>query len=93
MDLRAPTAQEYSRLRRWQVSTFWVMLLGYVGYYLCRGNISVAIPLLSDEFGYTNTQLGLILTLSEFAYALGKFINGPLADKVGGKKSVLQPVY
>lgn len=89
MDLRTPNAEEYKQLRKWQLSTFWVMLLGYVGYYLCRGNISVALPLLSKEFGYTNTQLGLILTLSEFAYAAGKFINGPLADKIGGKKIFL----
>ena len=32
----------------------------------------------------SNTQLGLIASLSEIAYATGKFINGPLADKVGG---------
>ena len=42
------------------------------------------IPLLEQEFGYSNTQLGLIASLSEIAYATGKFINGPLADKVGG---------
>lgn len=89
MALRTPNADETQILRKWQISTFWVMLLGYVGYYLCRGNISVALPLLSQEFGYTNTQLGLILTLSEFAYAAGKFINGPLADKIGGKKIFL----
>lgn len=65
------------------------MLIGYIGYYICRGNISVAIPIISQTYGYSNTQLGLILTFSELAYAAGKFINGPLADKVGGKKIFL----
>ena len=59
------------RLGRWRLSTFWVMLLGYVGYYLCRANLPAAFPLLEQEFGYSNTQLGLIASLSEIAYAVG----------------------
>ncbi len=78
-----------SLLLRWRTSTFWVMLLGYVGYYLCRGNLSAAFPLLEQEFGYSNTQLGLIASLSEMAYAAGKFINGPLADRIGGRRIFL----
>ena len=77
------------RLVRWRTSTFWVMLVGYVGYYLCRANLSAAFPLLEQEFGYSNTQLGLIASLSEIAYAVGKFINGPLADKIGGRRMFL----
>ena len=77
------------RLVRWRLSTFWVMLIGYVGYYLCRGNLSAAFPLLAEEFGFSNTQLGLIASLSEIAYAAGKFVNGPLADKIGGRRIFL----
>lgn len=65
------------------------MLVGYVGYYICRGNLSAAFPLLEQEFGYSNTQLGLIASLSEMAYAAGKFINGPLADRLGGRRIFL----
>lgn len=83
------SAQDNQRLLRWRVSTFWVCLLGYVGYYICRGNLSAAFPLLEQEFGYSNTQLGLIASLSEMAYAVGKFINGPLADRIGGRKIFL----
>lgn len=83
------TALDNQRLLRWRVSTFWVCLIGYVGYYICRGNLSAAFPLLEQEFGYSNTQLGLIASLSEIAYAVGKFINGPLADRIGGRKIFL----
>jgi sugar phosphate permease len=83
--LRNPTAAEALRLSRWRLSTFWVMLLGYVGYYLVRGNLSVAMPLLSQELGYSNTDLAIILTISEIMYSVGKFTTGPLADKIGGK--------
>ena len=61
------------------------MLIGYIGYYLCRGNLAAAFPLLSDTFGYSNSDLGLLAFYSELAYATGKFINGPLGDKVGGR--------
>ena len=76
-------------LRKWQLSTFSVCLVGYIGYYLCRKNLSAALPLMSEEFGYSNSELGLIALYSEFAYALGKFINGPMGDKIGGKKIFL----
>lgn len=89
MNLRQPTPDEAIRLRRWQVSSFWVMLLGYITYYIGRGNLPVALPLLSQAFGYSNEQLAIILTLSELAYAVGKLTTGPIADKIGGKKIFL----
>jgi len=84
-----PSPEQTRILERWRISTFWVMLIGYVGYYIGRGNLSVALPLLSQTFGYSNEQLGIILTLSELSYALGKVTMGPLADKWGGKKVFL----
>ncbi len=87
--LRSPNKSELTSLTYWRLSTFWVCLLGYIGYYICRKNLSVAVPLLSENFGFSNSQLGLIALYSEMAYALGKFINGPLGDKIGGKKIFL----
>jgi OPA family glycerol-3-phosphate transporter-like MFS transporter len=85
-NLRTPTIEELIRLKKWRLSTFWVCLIGYIGYYLCRKNLSAAVPLIGDAFSFSNTQLGLIALYGEIAYAIGKFINGPLADKIGGKK-------
>lgn len=83
------SAKDLKRLKMWRWSTFFVMLFGYVGYYMVRKNFSASFPLLEKTFGYTNTQLGFIAASSELAYALGKLINGPLGDKVGGKKIFL----
>jgi sugar phosphate permease len=80
-----PTPDQLKKLRAWRLSTFWVMLIGYIGYYLVRGNLPIAIPLIAQTFQYTNTQLGIVLTFSELAYAIGKLTTGPLADRVGGK--------
>ena len=86
---RPATHEELLDLRRWRISTFWVCLLGYIGYYICRVNLPAAFPLMSASFGYSNAELGMIAAVSEGAYALGKFINGPIADKLGGKKIFL----
>ena len=83
--MQQPTPDELKTLNQWRRSSFWVVLIGYIGYYLCRGNLSAALPLLSQEFHFSNTELGIILTFSELAYAGGKLINGPLADRLGGK--------
>lgn len=87
--LRQPTYEELKKLHFWRSSTFLVMLFGYIGYYLCRKNISAAFPLLADEFGFTNSELGVLALTSEIVYAIGKLINGPLGDKIGGRKIFL----
>lgn len=81
-----PDAAQERRLKAWRLSTFFVCLVGYIAYYLGRKNLPAAFPLLSEEFGYSNTDLGLIAAYSEVAYAVGKLINGPLADRVGGRR-------
>ncbi len=87
--LRQPTPKEATVLKRWQLSTYAVMLFGYVGYYLCRKNISAALPLLKETFGFSNTDLGAIGSTALIVYAIGKFVNGPLSDRVGGRKIFL----
>lgn len=88
-----PNREQVSLLKKWRLSTTIVMIVGYIGYYLCRGNISAALPILSDTFKYTNTELGIILSISELVYALGKLVNGPLADKIGGRKIFLLGMF
>jgi sugar phosphate permease len=87
--MRAPNLEEEKTLKRWQMSTFSVMLFGYVGYYLCRKNITAALPLLADTFGYSKTDLGKIGSVALIVYGIGKLINGPLGDKIGGRKIFL----
>ena len=37
------------QLVRWQILTLALLVTGYSGYYLCRSNLSVTMPLLSAE--------------------------------------------
>ncbi|MEX0676408.1 MAG: MFS transporter [Pirellulales bacterium] len=84
------------RLRRWQIITLVLMVVGYSGIYLCRSNFSVALPLIERSLvdsGYDGTSarlwMGRIVTLGVLAYAIGKFITGSLADFLGGRRNVL----
>ena len=61
----------------------------YTSFYMCRYNLSMANKAISDEFGYTRTDMGKIITTALFAYACGQIINGLLTDKIGGKKAML----
>ena len=87
---------EQSRLRRWQILTVLLMVVGYTGCYLCRSNFSVTLNLIADDLvgqGYdaesARVALGGVASLGTLAYALGKFVTGSLADLLGGRKNVL----
>ena len=61
----------------------------YTSFYMCRYNFSIANKTISEEFGFTRTQMGYIITTALFAYACGQIINGLLTDRLGGKKAML----
>jgi sugar phosphate permease len=46
-----------------------LVVLSFVNY-LLRNNLSVAIPSIREEFGYSSAELGWILGSFNFAYAL-----------------------
>ncbi len=61
------------------------LVLGYIGVYLCRKNFSVALPMLASSWGITKAEVGLVASVSTIAYAVGKFLFGPVIDRVGGR--------
>lgn len=83
-------------MRRWQAVTISMLVLGYAGYYLCRSDFSVALPLIIAEMGrrgvpadLATIRLGTIASLGVLAYAVGKFPSGGAADFLGGKRNFL----
>jgi len=64
----------------WRMRIFYSCFIGYTIFYLCKKNIAVALPGLSEEFGYTNTELGILGSSLYLTYGIGKFVNGVLAD-------------
>src|SRR5947207_11926234 len=79
---RAGREAEYPRRRS---RVLLATLLGYAIFYLCRKNISVALPVLGRELGYTNTQLGILASLLYVTYGAGKLVNGVAGDHLNAR--------
>ncbi len=60
--------------------TFWGATIAYSLYYVCRMSINVVKQPLIDEGILSAGQLGLIGSALLFVYAVGKFMNGFIAD-------------
>jgi len=61
----------------------------YAAFYMSRYNITVTNPAIREAFNWDKERFGWIITLSLAAYGLSVFFNGPLADRIGGKKAIL----
>ena len=70
-------ADTYKSLRN---RTFWGVTVAYSLYYVCRMSINVVKQPLIDEGILSAGQLGLIGSALLFVYAVGKFMNGFIAD-------------
>ena len=81
-------AQIHSAWRSWQVRTFVTIWITYGTFYLCRANMSFALPGIAAEFGLSKTMLGLLGTALFVMYSIGQFVNGQLGDKFGARKLV-----
>jgi OPA family sugar phosphate sensor protein UhpC-like MFS transporter len=71
--------KRYTRLR-WQV--FLSATVGYGIYYVCRLSLNVVKKPLVDAGALTETELGIVGSALFITYAVGKFVNGFLADRV-----------
>ena len=70
--------------------TTWIT---YGAFYLCRVNMSIAIPGIMDEFGFTKTMMGGVLSALFIMYAAGQFINGQFGDRFGARKLVTLGIF
>ena len=96
--MTAPAATHTARASfpLWQAVTVSLLVAGYAGYYLCRSDLAVALPLLIAEMAKHGASpdaakvgLGSVASLGVLAYALGKFPGGWLADYLGGRRNFL----
>lgn len=75
--------KKYKRLR---FQAFTAATLGYSLYYVCRTSLNVMKQPIIDSGMLDATQLGIIGACLYWAYAVGKFVNGFLADYCNIKK-------
>ena len=72
--------QRSTRFKRMQWASFFAITLGYSMYYVCRTSLNVVKKPIMDAGFLDATQLGVISSALLFTYAIGKFVNGFLAD-------------
>jgi MFS transporter, OPA family, glycerol-3-phosphate transporter len=59
----------------------------YASYYLTRVNLSLAQPLIRDDLGFTDQQMGWIVTGFLLCYGIGQLVSGILGDRFGARKT------
>ena len=69
----------------WQWRMILGSMIGYSMFYFVRKNFSFAMPVLSEEYGITNTSFGVILSLVGIIYGVSKLINGVIADRANAR--------
>ena len=68
----------------------WLTLgMTYSAMYMGRYNLSFANKSLSSTYGWDKTQIGAIITAALTIYGFSAIFNGPIADKIGGRKAML----
>lgn len=68
----------------------WLTLgITYSAMYMGRYNLSFANKALSQAFGWDKTQIGAIITAGLSIYGFSAIFNGPIADKIGGRRAML----
>jgi len=80
----------YSPKFKWRRFFNWFPLaLTYATFYMGRYNFNVVKGDMGEMFHYDKVEMGIIATAGFWTYALSVMINGPLADKLGGRKGML----
>lgn len=73
---------EVDRLyRHWRVRVMYATITGYALFYFVRKNLSMAAKAITDEFHFSNTQWGTVLSVATVVYALSKFLSGVVGDR------------
>jgi sugar phosphate permease len=70
-----------SLYRYWRLRVMYSTTGGYAVFYLVRNNMSMATKSITDEFHFTNTQWGEVLSAGTIVYAFSKFLSGVAGDQ------------
>lgn len=61
----------------------------YALFYATRYNIAASMKQIMPWFGWSTGQMGFFETALPIIYGLSVFLNGPITDRIGGKKAFL----
>jgi sugar phosphate permease len=76
---------------RWRIPP--ILALTILLSYLNRNNLSLALPRLADDFGWSDREVGangeLLLGVFFVSYGLANMLLSPIAERVGAKRSLM----
>jgi MFS transporter, OPA family, glycerol-3-phosphate transporter len=75
--------------RRRRLLNWFPLGLTYATYYMGRYNLNVSSTTMMDQFHLSKADFGMIATAGFWTYALSVAFNGPLADRIGGRKAII----
>jgi OPA family glycerol-3-phosphate transporter-like MFS transporter len=82
-----PRHSKEFRVRRAQN---WLVLgFTYAAMYMARYNFGFANKALSDQYGWSKTQVGAIISAATLLYGISALVNGPIADRFGGRRAMI----
>lgn len=84
--LELTDAEQAKLYRRLRLQSFFAATLGYSFYYVCRTSLNVMKKPILDSGTLDASQLGVVGSALLFAYAVGKFVNGFIADYCNTKR-------
>jgi OPA family glycerol-3-phosphate transporter-like MFS transporter len=68
----------------------WIFLgLMYGFFYMSRYNFSAIQAAMKELYGWSNADYGKIVSAGTAVYGFAVLANGPLADRIGGKRAIL----
>ncbi|MBI4369043.1 MAG: MFS transporter [Elusimicrobia bacterium] len=83
----APIHSPEYKKRRFQ--NWFPLGLTYATFYMSRYNLNVSSTEIMSHFHWSKAQFGIIATAGFWTYALSVIFNGPLTDRIGGKRAIL----
>lgn len=72
-----------SDLRGWRVRIFVLSWIAYAGFYLCRKNFSVVMPMLDSHASMGKLGFANVISIYSLMYALCQPVFGALSDRYG----------
>src|SRR5271170_251245 len=87
LTLTPPQHSDAFRSRR---TANWLVLgVTYATMYMGRYNFGLVNKTLSDKYGFDTTQIGAIISTASAIYGVSAIFNGPIADRIGGRRAML----
>src|SRR5271169_2873211 len=83
----APNHTSAFRMRRF--ANWFPLGLTYASLYMGRYNFNVYRAHAHEIHGLSEAQVGIIASVGFWVYAASLLVNGPLTERIGGRRSIL----